>query len=62
VGLSADDTAAAIDDSEVDAAMRAAADEAVALGVFGIPRVLVSDSLFWGDDRLDEAAALASSP
>lgn len=40
--------------------MRADADEAVALGVFGIPTVLVDDALFWGDDRLEEAAAKAA--
>jgi 2-hydroxychromene-2-carboxylate isomerase len=26
-------------------------------GVFGVPTVAVGDELFWGDDRLDEAAA-----
>jgi 2-hydroxychromene-2-carboxylate isomerase len=60
-GFSPDDTAAAVDDPEVDAAMRAASDEAIASGVFGIPTALVCDTLFWGDDRLDEAAALAAS-
>jgi 2-hydroxychromene-2-carboxylate isomerase len=61
VGFSPDDTAAAVDDPEIDAAMRAAANEAIACGVFGVPTALVGDTLFWGDDRLDEAAALAAS-
>jgi 2-hydroxychromene-2-carboxylate isomerase len=38
--------------------LRARNDEAVALGVFGVPTVVVGDQLFWGDDRLDEAAEL----
>ncbi len=37
-------------------ALRARNDEAVTLGVFGVPTVVVGDQLFWGDDRLDEAA------
>jgi 2-hydroxychromene-2-carboxylate isomerase len=61
VGFSSDDTAAAVEDPEVDAAIRAASDEAIARGVFGIPTAVVGDTLFWGDDRLDEAAALAGS-
>jgi 2-hydroxychromene-2-carboxylate isomerase len=61
VGLSPDDAAAAVADLEIDAAMRAASDEAIARGVFGIPTALVGDTLFWGDDRLDEAAALAAN-
>ena len=60
VGFSPADVAAAIDDPEVDAVMRADADHAVALGVVGIPTVVVDDALFWGDDRLEEAAARAT--
>jgi 2-hydroxychromene-2-carboxylate isomerase len=41
--------------------LRARNDEAVALGVFGVPTVVVGNQLFWGDDRLDEAAAEARS-
>jgi 2-hydroxychromene-2-carboxylate isomerase len=37
-------------------ALRTGNDAAVALGVFGVPTVVVGDQLFWGDDRLDEAA------
>jgi 2-hydroxychromene-2-carboxylate isomerase len=39
--------------------LRTRNDEAVALGVFGVPTVVVGKRLFWGDDRLDEAAAEA---
>jgi 2-hydroxychromene-2-carboxylate isomerase len=38
--------------------LRARNEEAVALGVFGVPTVVVGDQLFWGDDRLDEAAEM----
>jgi len=37
--------------------LRAATDEAYELGVRGVPTVAVGDGLFWGDDRLDDAAA-----
>jgi 2-hydroxychromene-2-carboxylate isomerase len=37
--------------------LRAATDEAYELGVRGVPTVAVGDELFWGDDRLDQAAA-----
>ena len=40
--------------------LRAATDEAIEAGLEGIPTVAVGDRLFWGDDRLEEAAAAAS--
>jgi 2-hydroxychromene-2-carboxylate isomerase len=36
-------------------------DEAVARGVKGIPTVATGDELFWGEDRLEEAAAAAAT-
>jgi 2-hydroxychromene-2-carboxylate isomerase len=36
---------------------RAATDAARELGVTGVPTVAVGDELFWGDDRLEAAAA-----
>jgi 2-hydroxychromene-2-carboxylate isomerase len=59
-GLAGEEIAEAIRDPEVKAALRAANDEAVALGVFGVPSVRVGATLFWGDDRLEEAAALTT--
>jgi 2-hydroxychromene-2-carboxylate isomerase len=53
-GLIEATSTAAVKDS-----LRARNDEAVALGVFGVPTVVVGDQLFWGDDRLDDAAAQA---
>jgi 2-hydroxychromene-2-carboxylate isomerase len=39
---------------EAKAALRSATDDAVRLGVFGVPTYLVSHELFWGCDRLDD--------
>ena len=39
--------------------LRSATEEALALGVEGIPTVAVGDELFWGDDRLEEAVESA---
>ncbi len=41
--------------------LRATTDEAIALGVEGVPTVAVGDRLFWGDDRLEQAVTAASS-
>jgi 2-hydroxychromene-2-carboxylate isomerase len=38
-------------------ALRAATEEAAERGVFGVPSVVVGNAVFWGDDRLEEAAA-----
>ena len=47
----------ALVDPEIKQALRECTDEAVALGVFGVPTVVVDGELYWGDDRLREAAA-----
>ena len=39
--------------------LRAATDGAHELGVIGVPTVAVGEQLFWGDDRLEEAARAA---
>ena len=54
-GLSAD--LAALADPAIKLALREATDAAHARGVFGVPTVAVAGELFWGDDRLEEAAA-----
>jgi 2-hydroxychromene-2-carboxylate isomerase len=61
VGLDPDDVAAAVHDPEIKQAVRAATQEAIDLGVFGVPTVAVGGRLLWGDDRLAEAAALAAA-
>jgi 2-hydroxychromene-2-carboxylate isomerase len=57
VGVDEHELAAALQREDVKDALRAANDEAIAAGAFGVPTVVVGDELFWGDDRLDEAAA-----
>jgi len=42
-------------DPEIKLALRTATDAAHARGVFGVPTVAVSEQLFWGDDRLQDA-------
>lgn len=42
----------AIDDEAVKQALRSNTDEALALGVFGVPTFAVDDKLFWGVDSL----------
>jgi 2-hydroxychromene-2-carboxylate isomerase len=46
---------------DIKARLKANGEQALARGVRGIPTVAVGDELFWGDDRLEEAAAAASS-
>jgi 2-hydroxychromene-2-carboxylate isomerase len=57
VGLDQRAVEEATQDSEVKLALRAATQDAHELGVFGVPTVAVGDELFWGDDRLQDAAA-----
>jgi len=47
----------ALQDQQIKDATRALTDEAVAARVFGVPTVLVGKQLFWGDDRLLDAAS-----
>ena len=46
----------ALEDRAVKQALRSVTDEALALGVFGVPTIAVGSELFWGDDRLEDAA------
>jgi 2-hydroxychromene-2-carboxylate isomerase len=59
VGLATDSVRDAIDDPELKQRLRDTTGEALALGVPGVPTVAVGEQLFWGDDRLEEAAAVA---
>ncbi len=47
----------ATEDPQVKQALRAATDAAHARGVIGVPTLAVGEELFWGDDRLADAAA-----
>lgn len=44
-------------DPDVKLALREATGAAHELGVFGVPTVAIDGELFWGDDRLEDAAA-----
>jgi 2-hydroxychromene-2-carboxylate isomerase len=56
IGIGERELEEGIGDQAVKDALRAATDEALALGVFGVPTVVIGEELFWGDDRLDDAA------
>ena len=56
-GLDPSAARAATEDPQVKQALRAATDEAHARGVIGVPTLAVGRELFWGDDRLVDAAS-----
>ena len=58
VGLDRELVRSGIEREEIKQGLRAATGEAVALGVTGVPTVAIDGELFWGDDRLENAAAL----
>jgi 2-hydroxychromene-2-carboxylate isomerase len=51
----------AIERESIKERLTAATQEAIDRGVTGVPTVAVADELFWGDDRLEDAAAAASA-
>ncbi len=57
VGLDRDELDLAMQAPALKQALRELNEEALAAGVFGVPTVLVGEQLFWGDDRLEDAAA-----
>ena len=50
-----------IESRNVKDGLRRATDEAAERGVVGVPSVVVGSEVFWGDDRLEEAARAAAS-
>jgi 2-hydroxychromene-2-carboxylate isomerase len=56
-GLDPEEVEAATQDPAVKQALRDATDAAYERGVIGVPTIAVGDELFWGDDRLQDAAA-----
>ncbi len=56
-GLDPDLLLAAAPDETVKTRLRERTKAALALGVPGVPTVVVGTRVFWGDDRLEEAAA-----
>ena len=55
-GLDPAEVERATEDPEVKLALREATDAAHALGAFGVPTIAVGSELFWGEDRLEDAA------
>jgi 2-hydroxychromene-2-carboxylate isomerase len=58
-GLDPEQVNEAIERQEIKDRLRAYTDEAIALGLTGVPTLAVGSRLFWGDDRLEDAAAAA---
>jgi len=58
-GLDPSEVASAIERPDIKERLKQSTDEALKLGVSGIPTVAVGDRRFWGDDHLEEAAAAA---
>jgi 2-hydroxychromene-2-carboxylate isomerase len=56
-GIEGEALLAAASTPEVKAALRERTEAAIALGVEGVPSVVVGGRAFWGDDRLEDAAA-----
>jgi len=46
-----------VSEPEIKQTLRDATDAAYDRGVFGVPTIAIGDELFWGDDRLEDAAA-----
>jgi 2-hydroxychromene-2-carboxylate isomerase len=60
-GLDGERARTAVQAPEIKDRLRAATAEALRRGVTGVPTVAVGDELFWGDDRLEDAARAAAA-
>jgi 2-hydroxychromene-2-carboxylate isomerase len=56
-GLDRDELEAATQDPRIKDALRSATQAAYESGVIGVPTIVIEDEPFWGDDRLEDAAA-----
>ena len=59
VGLDAEAVRERQETAAVKERLKAITEEAIGLGVVGVPTVVARGELYWGDDRLEEAAAAA---
>lgn len=57
VGIQRRELQDATRDPQIKHALRSATDAAHARGVIGVPTIAIDEHLFWGDDRLQDAAA-----
>jgi 2-hydroxychromene-2-carboxylate isomerase len=60
-GMDREQVAAGVQRQDIKDRLRVATDQAIERGVTGVPTVAVGDELFWGDDQLEVAAALAAT-
>jgi 2-hydroxychromene-2-carboxylate isomerase len=58
-GMAADELLQAVTRQDVKDELRMATERAHELGAPGVPTVVVGDHVFWGDDRLEDAARAA---
>jgi 2-hydroxychromene-2-carboxylate isomerase len=56
-GLDRDEVEAATRDPQTKDTLRARTQDAYEAGVIGVPTIVIDDYQFWGDDRLEDAAA-----
>jgi 2-hydroxychromene-2-carboxylate isomerase len=61
VGIERDELEHALREDSVKQGLREVNEEAQQAGVFGVPTVVVGRDLYWGDDKLDQAAAAYGS-
>jgi 2-hydroxychromene-2-carboxylate isomerase len=54
-GLDPAELGEAVTQPRVKAALRHATEQAIALGVMGVPSIRIGDQVLWGDDRLETA-------
>jgi len=57
VGLDGEETVRRCAEQDVKDWVKQRTEDAIGRGVFGVPTIAVDGELFWGDDRLEEAAA-----
>lgn len=55
--LDPEDLAQAIEEDSIKEDLKRATEKAIDRGVSGVPTVRVGEKLFWGDDRLEQAAS-----
>lgn len=60
-GMDPDGVREGVGAPEVKDRLRAGTEEAVDRGVIGVPTVEVGEQLFWGDDHLEDAAAVLAA-
>ena len=61
LGVEPDAALAAANSPDIKTQLKTQTERAMALGVFGAPSFTVGEELFWGNDRLEEAVALAAA-